>query len=190
MITNREEAELLASFIHIVRLMDMSKDKINTIDYQKMIIERINENPIVLQLQSEQGNKNIGMIACEYDLFFVVNRCLKDRKCVLQQDDGNKTIGHILASKKTTPVYDRNLEREEDIVDVLVKKILKDNIASIIQDNDGNNIGMLMAKRKSKKAVKLARKNEYAMKQTNNNGETIDDIARANGLLPPKERTK
>jgi len=47
-----------------------------------------------------------------------------------------------------------------------------------------------MAKRKSKKAVKLARKNEYAMKQTNNNGETIDDIARANGLLPPKERTK
>ncbi len=190
MITNRKEAELLASFIHIVRLMDMSKNKINTIEYQKMIIERINENPEVLQLQSREGSKNIGMIACEYDLFFVVNRCLKDRRCVLQQDDDNKTIGHHLASKMTTPVYDRNLEREEDIVDVLVKKILKDNLASTMQDEDGNNIGMLMAKRKSKKAVKLARKNEVAMKQKNKNGETIDDIARKNGLLSPKERVK
>lgn len=189
MITNRKEAELFGAFIHISRLMELSKNVLNTNEYEKLILETIKENPEVLKLQTEDG-KNIGMLACESELFFVVNRCLKDRTCRLQQDKNDRTIGHYLASKQTTPIYDSNWERQEDIIDLLVRKVLKDNVASILQDCDGNNIGMLVAKRKSPKVLALARKNEVAMKQENKRGETIDSIARDLGLLSQKERTK
>ena len=188
MITDRKEADLLATSIHILRLMEMSANMMNSSTIERAIIERIKENPQVLSLQNESG-QTIGMLACEYNLFFVMNFCLKKRSCLLHQDKKGRTMGHYIAKKETTTHYDRNLEREDDIFDLMLKKILKDNLASILQDEDGNNIGMLAAKRKSKKVFAIARKNKIAMGQQNKAGETIESIARESGLLQEKEKT-
>ncbi len=183
MITDRKKAELYSAYIHILRLIDMSRDFVHDDMLEKSIIGKIKKHPQVLRLQDKNTGFNIGMVAADSKMFNVVSVAIKDEVALLQTDKNNKNIGHHLAEVRLTNIVQRGYKREDDYVDELLMEILKNPRASLQKDCDGNNIGMKVAGRSSIKALKKALKNELAATQKNNNGETMLSIAQKSGLL-------
>ena len=188
MIVERRKAEVYSAYIHIINLMEMSNNRVYSKGIEDSILKLIKKYPEVLRMYNKK-KQNIGMLAVEQRMFSVVSHILKDRTSLLHQDINNKNIGHYLAEIKSSWVREE-YRREEDLVDELLLVILKDPSASLQVDKEGNNIGMKVAMRDSRKALKVALKNELASKQKNKKGKTIRDIAIENGLLLESERIK
>ena len=190
MYITKDNIDLYATYVHIYNMMINSKNVANTNYYEEHIVEAIKEQPMVLRLQNED-KKNIGMMAVLYGMFDVVEIALNDKVASIQTDNYDKNIGLYLSETNYYAKQDpKNWYRQDDFVDELLIKALKNPIATIQQDCDGNNIGMNVAKRKSKRVLKIALKNPVAAQQKNKKGETILDIAYKTDLLEKKEKDR
>ena len=116
----------------------------------------------------------------EYNVLDYMDKWLKYKSVLKYVDENKKTIPMLIAENK-----DISKEKKEELLLIA----LEDKDASTIQDEEGNNLGMICAKEKLIEATKKAIENRKAIEQKNEDGETIIDIVKKNKLeIPEIER--
>lgn len=132
----------------------------------KTLQEMFNKYPEVLTYQDENG-MNLGMWACEYKMEPIVLMALDDAEASIQQDKYGQNIGMFAAWKELEGASLKALDNVE---------------ASVQQEKSGWNIGMRAACKGMAKATAKALQNTQARKQKNVLNDTIESLAKENGL--------
>ncbi|MBE7074962.1 MAG: hypothetical protein E7376_03190 [Clostridiales bacterium] len=96
------------------------------------------------------------------------------------QDQKGKSICHYILEND----YNRYNKYIQDLEPYMLES-LKSNSIVTYQDKNGNNLGMLFAKKGLQKLFNEAFSNQEARMQKNNSGETMEIIANNKGLIIP-----
>ncbi len=98
-LSGKELEKLRIKIIDAMYNMDYenSQDTPKGVAKQKEIIEKINEHPEVLRVQTKRwGHRTIGISAVWFGSFYVAMRALEDAEaCELQDDDGDDVYQYI-----------------------------------------------------------------------------------------------
>ena len=113
--------------------------------------------------------------------FELVKSLLKKHPELLTFRDGryNENLGMYLIRELNAD------NKQAELLIPIIKMFIEDPDACRQRDGDGYNLGMLAAKYKIKELFDLAVKNAQARKQKNFNGDTMEIIAKNNGIQVP-----